>query len=279
MSKNLIPIGKMAALNHISIATLHLYDELGILKPHHIDPVSKYRYYIIEQNARLDLIAYMKDLGMSLKEIQSVLEKENIDEVEAILSMKKEQIYQEMRKLKMRLHFIDDSIMKIERYRKSPLTGVCSLEYIQQRYIYSINCHINFYKHGISAYEEDIALLRNHLIEKGVEQIYSYHIGTSIKQADFINENLNANKIFIFSDHKIEQLNLEKIESNMFATIYCSSFDEEIKSIKKLMSYCQTNHYQICGDYLCEEITEFNVFDENKRNMFLRLQVPVKFNL
>ncbi len=275
--ENLIPIGKMAEINHITIATLRLYDEMNLLKPHYIDPVSKYRYYTLEQNARLDLIAYMKDLGMSLKEIQRVLTKENIDEIEAILSMKKEQIYQEIKKLKMRLHFVDDSIMKIERYRKSPLTGRVSLEYIQQRYIYGIDCPYDFYKHGLVDYEKDLALLRNHLFDLGLEQVYSYHIGTSITKDDFLNGNLRPNKIFLFSDHKIDNLPLEKVESSMFVTIYCSSFDEEKESIEKIQEECKKNQYSINGDYLCEEITEFNVFDENKRNMFLRLQVPIRF--
>ena len=31
------------------------------------------------------------------------------------------------------------------------------------------------------------------------------------------------------------------------------------------------------GDYICEIITEFNVFDSDHRSMFLRLQAPVKF--
>jgi len=31
------------------------------------------------------------------------------------------------------------------------------------------------------------------------------------------------------------------------------------------------------GDYICEEMTELNLFDNKKRNMFLRLQVPVIF--
>lgn len=278
MDDKLIPIGKMAEINRITIATLRLYDEMNLLKPHYIDPVSKYRYYTIEQNARLDLIAYMKDLGMSLKEIQEVLKKENIDEIEAILSMKKEQIYQDIKKLKNRLHFIDDSIMKIERYRKSPLTGVCSLEYIQQRYIYSIDCPYDFYQYGISEYEKDLTFLKNHLFDIGVDHLYSYHVGTSILKNDFINSKLKADKIYIFSDHKIEKLNLDKIEANMFATVYASSFDEEATNIKKLSDYCKANNYNICGDYLCEEITEFNIFDESKRNMFLRLQVPIKFS-
>ena len=33
--------------------------------------------------------------------------------------------------------------------------------------------------------------------------------------------------------------------------------------------------YLISGDYICEVLTEFNVFDADRRNMFMRLQVPV----
>lgn len=275
---DMIPIGKMAALNHVSIATLRLYDEMNLLKPCFIDQKTNYRYYRIEQNARLDMIAYMKDLGMSLKEIQIVLSKENIDEIEELLSLKKEQIYQDIRKLKTRLHFVDDSIKKIERYRNSPKTGICSLEYISQRYIYGIPCQHDFYKTNIQDYEKDITLLRNHLLDLGLDQVYSYNIGTSIDKEDFIHKDLKASEIFIFSEFKIENLPLKKVESSMYATIYASSYEEEMEDIRKLIQYTEENHYSISGDYLCEVLTEFNVFDQNERGMFLRLQVPVKFN-
>ncbi len=273
-----ISIGKMAELNHVSIATLRLYDEMNLLKPFYIDPETNYRYYRIEQNSRLDLIAYMKDLGMSLKEIQKILAKENIDEIEEILSRKKEQIFQEMRKLKDRLQSIDDSIKKIEQYRNSPRTGICSLEYISQRYFYGIPCQYDFYENGISEYEKDLLSLRNHLLEKNIEQVYSYNIITSICKEDFVRGKLNCKDIFVFSDHKVEGLSMSKMKASMFATIYASSFEDELSFIPKLLSYVNDNGYHISGDYLCEVITEFNVFTENRRGMFLRLQVPVEFN-
>lgn len=279
MKQDLLSIGKMADINHISIATLRLYDDMNLLKPAYIDEDTKYRYYTIEQNSTLDLIAYMKDLGMSLKEIQNVLAKENLDEIEEILSRKKEQIYQEIRKLKTRLHFVDDSINKIERYRQSPRTGVCSLEYISQRYFYGIPCQHNFYQTGISDYEKDLLLLRNHLIELKLEQVYSYNIGTSIKKEDFLNQMDKADQIFIFSEYKIDSLPMAKIEASMFATIYAASFDAEKECLLKLLDFCRKNNYIITSDYLCEVMTEFNVFKKNQRGMFLRLQVPIKFNL
>lgn len=53
MKEGLISIGKMAKMNRISIPTLRLYDERGLLKPRYIDPETGYRYYDINQNARL----------------------------------------------------------------------------------------------------------------------------------------------------------------------------------------------------------------------------------
>ena len=36
MKDNLIPIGKMAAMNRVSVPTLRLYDEKGLLKPRYV---------------------------------------------------------------------------------------------------------------------------------------------------------------------------------------------------------------------------------------------------
>lgn len=64
--EGLLSIGRMAAINHITIPTLRLYDQMGLLSPRYTDPETGYRYYDIRQTSRLDMIAYMKELGMSL---------------------------------------------------------------------------------------------------------------------------------------------------------------------------------------------------------------------
>jgi hypothetical protein len=40
MKEGLIPIGKMAAMNRVSVPTLRLYDEKELLKPRYIDPAT-----------------------------------------------------------------------------------------------------------------------------------------------------------------------------------------------------------------------------------------------
>ena len=72
-----LTVGEMAKLNHISEQTLRLYDKRGLLSPS-FRGQNGYRYYDIKQSAVLDIIQYMKSLGISLKEIKHQLENRDL---------------------------------------------------------------------------------------------------------------------------------------------------------------------------------------------------------
>ena len=67
MKNGLVSIGKMGRNEprHCGDAAL-VRSAPGRSTPRYTDPDTGYRYYDIAQNARLDMIAYMKELGMSL---------------------------------------------------------------------------------------------------------------------------------------------------------------------------------------------------------------------
>ena len=56
--------GEMARLNNISAQTLRLCETIGLIFPDDIKSDNGYRYYSIRQSACLDIIQYMKSLGM-----------------------------------------------------------------------------------------------------------------------------------------------------------------------------------------------------------------------
>lgn len=278
MKELLFSIGEMAKFNRVSIPTLRLYDKMNLLKPAYVDQKTGYRYYSLSQNARLDMIAYMKELGMSLAEIMQVLEQEDLTRVEMILSQKNEQIHQQIRDLKERHDAVERAIASIERYRKSPVTGTLSLEYIDRRYIWGIPCECNFYQEGIDGFEKELMKLRQKLVEQNVSQIHSYSVGTSIRQEDFLQKRFVPDQVFIFTNEKNAQgLPTSLLDGGMYACIYLDGFDNEIDSAGQLLSFCREHHFTVAGDYLCEVLTEFNVFHNQQRSMFLRLQVPVSF--
>lgn len=277
--KGLLPIGKMAEANGVSIATLRLYDQMGLLEPKYIDPQSGYRYYDIRQNSRLDIIRYMRDLGLGISDIRDILNKENITLIEEKLIEKETQIELQLKELKSMQEAVRKTIRSIERYRKSPESGTISLEYIEKRYILFTECECNFYEEGIVAYEEMIHSLRTKLMKRGLPQLLSYSLGTTIKKQNFIDGNYVADKVFIFGDKRLYDYSSSvcALESGMYACIYLDNFDEEIEYAHKLREFCYEQGYTVTGDYICEEMTELNVFDNRQRNMFLRLQIPVSF--
>ncbi len=280
MDDNLISIGKMAEMSHLTVATLRLYDRLGLIHPKYKDEQSGYRYYDIAQNARLDMIAYMKELGMSLDEIKRVLEQEDIVLIETILLEKNEQLHDEIRKLKAQHDAVENAIGAIERYRKAPEEGVVLLEYIDRRYLHSVPCTTNFYLEGYRAFEKELIKLRRALMEGGFTHAHSYNVGTSISKEDFTSASFIPKDLFVFVGYRDQEVlkGTTVMESNMYASIYLSSFDDEVEYAEKLLEHCRNNNWTICGDYFCEIMTEFNIFDDSRRSMFLRLQVPVKFN-
>lgn len=278
MAENMLKIGEMAKINKISVPTLRLYDEYGLLKPCHIDPETNYRYYNIRQNARLDMIQYMKELGMSLSEIKSLLDKKDSRLIEAKLIEKKEQVKREITQLQMRDSAITRAIESIERCHQSPPKGVTVIEYIQRRQIYAMHTDINFYDYGIEIYESLLSDLKNNIIENGLPQIYYCNAGTTMKAEHFAAGNLISNEIFIFVDNNFPaQQNVRTIDRNMYACIYLDNFADEAYYADRLLQYCKENNLKIIGDYICEVMSEFNVFESDQRSMFLRLQVPISF--
>lgn len=274
----LLSIGRMAELNHTSVPTLRLYDKMGLLIPSYTDPETNYRYYDIKQNARFDMIQYMKEMGMSLSEIKEVLDSGDLELIEDILIRKREQMFAQLRHLKMQRDAVSRFISGIERYRKSPSSGTTSLEYIDRRLIYAIPADINFYDYSLDTYEQTLAKLKDNLISNQLPQVYYYNVGTSLLREDFLAQRFVANDIFVFVDDNFPaKSRVKKLDSGMYACIYLDNYDDEKAYARKLLDFCRGNDYEISGDYICEVLTEFNIFDSNHRSMFLRLQVPVSF--
>lgn len=69
----LINIGDFAKMTFLSVKTLHHYHEIGLLPPAAIDPTSGYRRYQVGQVATAQVIRRLRDLGMPLEELKTVL--------------------------------------------------------------------------------------------------------------------------------------------------------------------------------------------------------------
>lgn len=273
-----ITIGKMAQLNHISAQTLRLYDKMGLLKPAVTDAETGYRYYTMKQSATLDMIQYMKSLGMSLRQIKEQLEKNDIGLLKAILEKRQVQIKEEIRELKYQMRAVERTIESYERYENAPGDGAIVLEYIGKRLIYSIKTDVNFYDYDIEVYEELLRELKFSLIADRLPQIYFCNAGTIMKKEDILAGRFLSNELFVQVDGDyVEEKYIGTIPGNTYLCIYCDRFEKEKEYAKRLLNEIQEKKYRIGGDYICEVIAELPAYENHERGMYLRLQIPIIF--
>lgn len=69
-TNKLFTIGQFAKLHEINKKTLMWYDEIGILKPTVIKE-NGYRYYSFQQSSILETILMLRELNISISEIQN----------------------------------------------------------------------------------------------------------------------------------------------------------------------------------------------------------------
>ncbi len=82
-------IGTVARLSQVSVRTLRHYDDLGLLKPAHVDPHTGYRYYSPEQVVRLHRILVLRDLGVPLSEIAQLIDENvTVEQLRGILRLR-----------------------------------------------------------------------------------------------------------------------------------------------------------------------------------------------
>jgi DNA-binding transcriptional MerR regulator len=67
-------IGEFSKISQTTVKTLHHYDDIGLLKPAEVDPLTGYRRYSITQLPRLNRIVALKELGFSLEHIARLLD-------------------------------------------------------------------------------------------------------------------------------------------------------------------------------------------------------------
>lgn len=70
----MLKITDFSKIAQVSTRTLRYYDTIGLLKPQLSDPATRYRYYALEQLARLNRILALKDLGFGLEQIAALID-------------------------------------------------------------------------------------------------------------------------------------------------------------------------------------------------------------
>jgi DNA-binding transcriptional MerR regulator len=124
----MLTIGDFARLAGVTVRMLRHYDSLGLLVPAHVDPVTSYRRYAAAQLPRLNRLVALKDLGLTLEQVGTVLDAQvSADELRGMLTLRRAQIEDQIAADLARLDAIEARLRTIEK------EGTMSeLEYVEK---------------------------------------------------------------------------------------------------------------------------------------------------
>lgn len=272
-----LSIGQMAELNHVSEQTLRLYDKEGLLVPRCVDPVTGYRYYHITQSAKLDLIQNMKVYGMTLRQIRSFLDSNDPAALRALLAEQADSIEERIRQLRRSQSAITRTLDNYRRYEAMPRNGEIFLEYIPARRIFRYSCDVNYFDQDESGYEYMLRQMKTNLVANNMPLSYFTNIGTIIRREHLVPDALFSNEVFLFVDENDSSQGMETLPAASYLCLCSDEFSMEAENVRRLLDYVQTRGCKIAGDYICEVVVDFPMLDFNRRRMFYKAQIPVRF--
>ncbi len=235
-------IGELAKIFNISTQTLRYYHELDLFTPINRED-NNYRYYSSHQFQELRTILYLKDIGVSLKDIKKYKDNKDLNYLYKILESRKQKIEKEIKNLEALNKSINSSLKDIEVSLSNDQIDYPMIKYFDDRRVYLIHKSFNY---------ENIATEIENLIEKIYQEktnnidLDVRSLGTIVSHNDLLKENyLNYSGIFMVQDKSYWE-NLIEFPKGKYATIYHKGAYKSIgTSYNKLISFIEKKGYKI----------------------------------
>jgi len=105
---DLYKISVFSRLGQISIKALRLYDQRGLRKPARVDADTGYRYYHVEQLAKLHRLLALKAMGFSLEKIGQLLSEDLArSQIQTMLRLRQAELQQQLQGTQASLAAVD----------------------------------------------------------------------------------------------------------------------------------------------------------------------------
>lgn len=123
-------IGDFSKICQISNKALRHWDEMGLLKPAHVDAESGYRYYTIAQLYDVNRVLALREMGLTLKQIHRLISKDvSADEIRGMFLLKKTELESEIEHAQARLRMLEARLNHLNK--ETPTFGDYTIRVIQ----------------------------------------------------------------------------------------------------------------------------------------------------
>jgi effector-binding domain-containing protein len=242
----MIKIGDFSRLGRISVKALRYYDEIGLLKPVNVDQFTGYRYYSADQLHKLNYITALKEMGLSLEEIATLINNSLSPlQMRDIFILKKGELRQRLSEEQKRLEQVERLLNKIEKEGTMPDYQI-TIKKIEPMLIASVRDILPTYGDCGPIFGEIYKYLAKKFVFKPAGAPMMLCHDAEYKEHDVdIEIAVPLNKKIAGSD-RVKVYELPGIEQAA-CTIHKGSYDNFSEAYGAIMSWCEANGYEVAG--------------------------------
>jgi DNA-binding transcriptional MerR regulator len=277
-------IGDFSQLGQISIRTLRLYDEMGLLKPAQVDDFTDYRYYSLEQLPRLNRIVALKDLGFSLKEVAELLEDNlTLADLRGMLERKQHEVTQKLQEEQTRLTRLEARLKQIE-LEKVPMNYEVTIKKIPAVTVFSKRNFVpnleDMDKYCTRFYQELYEVITTQKLNVIAPEFTLFHM------REYVTENVDVEVCVVLDSDSLERLELPSDDSftvrklqgykTAASLIHHGLFRELDAPARAITLWVGMNGYHSVGAAREVHLSGPIVETGKEKAVVLELQVPVE---
>ncbi|MEH7383800.1 MerR family transcriptional regulator [Bacillus sp. JJ1521] len=268
-NRKYLSTGEFAKLCKINKQTLYYYDQIGLLSPVFKNEKG-YRFYSINQIELFHVIDLLKDLGMSLNDIQQYMQNKSPEGFLTLMYQQKEEIVKKRQEIELKEKMIEAKIELIEEASKINFDQV-TLEQLPEATLYlSRNIENNTEEEFLEVISDFIGELNESQLDTG------YPIGVITKREQVLKGEFSKySYLYIEQPNQQEGYPYFQAVKGDFLIGYHIGDEKKIhKTYNRLFSEMERLNVTM-GDYAFEEYIYDTVVKNDKEDFVTKIMLQV----
>lgn len=264
----LLTIGQFAALHGINKKTLMWYDEIGLFKPAAINPENGYRCYNYHQSPILETILLLRELDVSIAEIQNFMKNRSAQNLKCLLEEKIAELDLQL----MHLQAVRKTLSNYKQNMSTLLTmdlSEISIVEKEKRCLVTVDIDRDI------TFEKEVELITAQTAKYHLGRLHDASYGSMIPVSSLLSGNFdNYTKLFIeipLLDHK-SGLHIQPAGKYLKA-FHKGSWDNLPKRYQEILSYAHKHDLTLSGYSYEKGINEIVV--DQIEDYMIQIEIPI----
>lgn len=268
-TKKLFTIGQFAKLHEINKKTLMWYDEIGLLKPALIKE-NGYRYYTYQQSSALEIILMLRELNVSISEIQTFLKNRTVHSLEKLMTEKISELDQTISHLMSMRKIMYGKQQDMETLRTLDLSDISIIDKTEPHHFITVNTSEEL------SFEKEIEMVTAETKKYQLRRLHDACYGSMFPVEQLYRENFSGySALYIELPHPTPEKGLHMQPSGKYLRAFCKGdWDQLPRRYKEILDYAKCRNLRFSGFAYEKGINEIVI--DKIDDYITQIEIPIK---